>query len=281
MTFNRIIVGIDGSPASLIATRHAFKIGKHFDIPVIGMYVIDERLMDESFLLDLSSILGFTFYPGISARVKEFLEEQGDLILKTFAEEGRKEGVKVSIVQVQGIPWQEIVKEADKEDLILIGKKGKKLIKGVLVSSNAENVARNAPCPVFMFPEEDREIKKVCVAYDGKENSKRALEISRALKEPYGYEIYVLSVVENLEEAKKREEEVKEVLGEEHHFYGIKGIPEEVIVSFCREKEMDALFMGAYGKGPVREFFLGSVTTYVMHNLDLPLLLVRQPNEEG
>jgi len=275
------VVGIDGSPASLIATKHAFKIGKHFDIPVVGVYVIDERLMDESFLLDLSSILGFTFYPGISARVKEFLEEQGDLILKTFAEEGRKEGVKVSIVQVQGIPWQEIVKEADREDLILIGKKGKKLIKGVLISSNAENVARNAPCPVFMFPEKDREIRKVCVAYDGKENSKKALEIARELKGVYEYEIYVLSVVENLEEAKEKEEEVKEILGEGHNFYGVKGIPEEVIVSFCREKGIDALFMGAYGKGPVREFFLGSVTTYVIHNLDLPLLLVRQPYEEG
>ena len=275
------MVGIDGSPASLIATKHAFKIGKHFDIPVVGVYVIDERLMDESFLLDLSSILGFTFYPGISARVKEFLEEQGDLILKTFAEEGRKEGVKVSIVQVQGIPWQEIVKEADREDLILIGKKGKKLIKGVLISSNAENVARNAPCPVFMFPEKDREVRKVCVAYDGKENSKKALEIARELKGVYEYEIYVLSVVENLEEAKEKEEEVKEILGEGHNFYGVKGIPEEVIVSFCREKGMDALFMGAYGKGPVREFFLGSVTTYVIHNLDLPLLLVRQPYEEG
>ena len=279
--FKRIIVGLDGSPASLVATKHAFKIGKHLDIPVVGIYVIDERLMDESFLLDLSSILGFTFYPGISARVKEFLEEQGDLLLKTFAEEGRKEGIKVSIVQVQGIPWEEIVKEADKEDLIMIGKKGKKLVKGVLVSGNAENVARNAPCPVFMFPPRESELKKICVAYDGKENSKKAMEIAKELRGIYNYEINVVSVVENLEEAKEREREAEEILGENMKFYGIKGLPEEVIVGFCKEKETDALFMGAYGKGPVREFFLGSVTTYVIHNLDIPLLLVRYPNEQS
>jgi len=279
--FKRVVVGIDGSPASLIAVKHAFKIGKHFNIPVVGMFVIDERLLDESFLLELSSILGFTFYPGISARVKEFLEEQGDLLLKTFAEEGRKSGVKVSIVQVQGIPWKEIVNEADKEDLIVIGKKGKKLIKGVLVSSNAENIVRNALCPVFMLPDNDRDVKKVCVAYDGRENSKKALEIANVLKDVYNYEINVVSVIENLEEAKEREKEVKTVLKEGFRFHGIKGIPEEVLVDFCKKNSIDILIMGAYGKGPVREFFLGSVTTYIIHNLDLPLLLIRTTHEKG
>ncbi|HIP42457.1 MAG TPA: universal stress protein [Aquifex aeolicus] len=279
--FKRVVVGIDGSPASLIAVKHAFEIARHFNTPVVGIFVIDERLLDESFLLELSSILGFTFYPGISARVKEFLEEQGDLLLKTFAEEGRKSGVKISIVQVQGIPWKEIINEADEEDLIVIGKKGKKLIKGVLVSSNAENIVRNAPCPVFMLADSDREFKKVCVAYDGRENSKKALEIANALKDVYNYEMNVVSAVENLEEAKEREKEVKTVLKEGFRFYGIKGIPEEVLVDFCKRNSIDILFMGAYGKGPVREFFLGSVTTYIIHNLDIPLLLIRKPHDKG
>jgi len=258
--FKRVIVGLDGSPASMVATRQAFNIGKFFDIPVVGIYVIDERLiderlLDESFLLDLSSILGFTYYPGISARVKEVLEEQGKVLLETFAEQGRKEGIKVSIVQIQGIPWKEIVNEADEEDLIVIGRRGKKLIKGVFLSGNAEQIAKNAKCPVYLLPEEEREFRRACVAFDG---------------------IYVLSVVQDREEARDLKERAREKLGEDFKFYAYTGIPEEKIVEFCREQDIDLLFMGAFGKGPVKEFLLGSVTSFVLHTLNIPTFLVKK-----
>ncbi|WP_461828860.1 universal stress protein [Aquifex sp.] len=274
--FKRVIVGLDGSPASMVATRQAFNIGKFFDIPVVGVYVIDERLLDESFLLDLSSILGFTYYPGISARVKEVLEEQGKVLLETFAEQGRKEGVKVSIVQIQGIPWKEIVNEADEEDLIVIGRRGKKLLKGVFLSGNAEQIAKNAKCPVYLLPDEEREFKKACVAYDGRENSEFALSIAKGLRDLYKYEIYVLSVVEDKAQAQELKKRVSEILGEEFKFFPYTGIPEEKIVEFCKENEIDLLFMGAFGKGPIKEFFLGSVTSFVLHNLNIPTLLAKK-----
>lgn len=274
--FKRVIVGLDGSPASMVATRQAFNIGKFFDIPVVGVYVIDERLLDESFLLDLSSILGFTYYPGISARVKEVLEEQGKVLLETFAEQGRKEGVKVSIVQIQGIPWKEIVNEADEEDLIVIGRRGKKLLKGIFLSGNAEQIAKNARCPVYLLPDEEREFKRACVAYDGRENSELALRIAKSLKDLYKYEIYVLSVVEDKAQGKELKDKASEILGEEFKFFAYTGIPEEKIVEFCKENEIDLLFMGAFGKGPVKEFFLGSVTSFVLHNLNIPTLLAKK-----
>ena len=274
--FKRVIVGLDGSPASMVATRQAFNLGKFFDIPVVGVYVIDERLLDESFLLDLSSILGFTYFPGISARVKEVLEEQGKVLLETFAQQGRREGVKVSIVQIQGIPWKEIVNEADEEDLILVGRRGKKLVKGVFLSGNAEQIARNAKCPVYLLPEEKKEFKKACVAYDGRENSHFALQIAKTLKSLYNYEILVLSVVEDEAKARELKEKASEVLGKDFEFFAYTGLPEEKIVEFCKENGVDLLFMGAFGKGPIKEFFLGSVTSFVLHNLNIPTLLAKR-----
>lgn len=274
--FKRIIVGLDGSPASMVATRQAFNLGKFFNIPVVGIYVIDDRLLDETFLLELSSLLGFTFYPGISARVREVLEEQGKVLLETFAQQGRKEGVKVSIVQVEGVPWKEIVEEADEDDLIAIGRRGKKLIKGVFLSGNAEQVAKNAKCPVFLFPDKEYGMKKACVAYDGRENSVKALNYALSLKELYNYELYIFSAVESAEEIEKRKKELQEILKEEsYEFFYSYGIPEEKIVEFCKEREIELLFMGAYGKGPLKEFFLGSVTSFVLHNINIPVFLVR------
>jgi len=79
--FNRIIVGVDGSPASITASRMALRIGNFLDIPVVGVYVIDDRLLEESFLADLAGVLGLTYYEGVSAKVLEFLEKQGNTVL--------------------------------------------------------------------------------------------------------------------------------------------------------------------------------------------------------
>ncbi|MFN3814442.1 MAG: universal stress protein, partial [Aquificaceae bacterium] len=122
--FKRIIVGVDGSKAGWIAAEYAFEFGKRLDVPVLGLHVVDERLIDESFLEDLAGVLGFTFYYGISSKVKEFLETQADAVLDEFLAFGRKSGVKVSSFQAVGVPYREVLSQADKEDIIFLGKRG-------------------------------------------------------------------------------------------------------------------------------------------------------------
>ncbi|WP_457601461.1 universal stress protein [Hydrogenivirga sp.] len=273
--FKRIIVGVDGSPASLMAAKHAFRMGNFYDVPVVGIYVIDIRLLEESFLADLAGVLGFTYYEGISAKVKEFLEKQGDTILTEFSSMGREYGAKVSVVQTSGVPYKEIATQADPEDLIVIGNRGRKPVKGILLGSNSEKVARHAVCPVFLVPEEERELKKVLVAYDGSENAKLALKVCRSLKELYGYAVSVLHVESEGEDLEAIKKEVGDILGLEHDFHALSGIPEEKIVNFVRDNGIDLLFLGAYGKGRFKELFLGSVTSFVIHNLDIPIFLAK------
>jgi len=273
--FKRIIVGVDGSPASITASRFAFRLGNFYDVPVVGIYVVDERLIDESFLADLAGVLGFTYYEGISGKVKEFLEKQGDVILTEFSALGREYGTKVSVVQTSGVPYREIASQADPEDLIVVGKVGRKPLKGVLIGSNSEKVARHATCPVVLMPEEEREIKRVLVAYDGSENAKLALRICRSMKTLFKYDVNVLHVSEEEEEEVRKT--VEEVMGEEFRYHELPGLPEERIVSFVEENRIDMLFLGAYGKGRFKELFLGSVTSFVIHNLDIPILLAKVP----
>jgi len=275
--FKRIIVGIDGSPASITAARQAFRIGNFYGVPVIGIYVVDVRLLEESFLADLAGVLGFTYYEGISAKVKDFLEKQGDAILTEFSALGRELGAKVSVVQTTGVPYREIVSQADPEDLIVLGKAGRKPVKGVLVGSNSEKVARHAECPVFLIPEEDRELKKALVAYDGSENAKLALKLCDSMKPLFGYGIDVLFVEEEEGQGSRVREEVGEILTQEHSFVAVPGFPEERIVGYVRDNNIDLLFLGAYGKGRFKELFLGSVTSFVIHHLDIPMFLTKVP----
>ncbi len=273
----RIVVGIDGSPASLSASEIAFSIGKHFDIPVVGVYVIDTRLIDESFIADLAGVLGFTYYEGISAKVKEFLEKQGDVILEEFSALGRKAGVKVSVVQVEGVPYKEISTQADPEDLVVVGRQGRKPIKGFLLGSNSEKVARYSKCPVLVVPEGETKMKKALVAYDGSENAKLALRLCSSLRPVFNYEVDVLYVSEEADLSVK--EEVENLLGEDFTFHRLDGLPEERIVGLAKEKDSDIVFLGAFGKGRFREMFLGSITLFVLHTLNKPVLLAKSLRE--
>ncbi len=272
--FNRIIVGVDGSKASIEASKVAFRIGTFYDIPVVGVYVVDSRLLEESFLADLAGVLGFTYYEGISSRIKEFLEKQGEAVLDEFSALGRENGARISVVQTTGVPYREITSQADPEDLIVVGKVGKRPVKGVLLGSNSDKITRTSRCPVFLVPERGSSFKKALVAYDGRANSKRALRIAASLRDLFGYDLHIL-VVEN--DISPDMGYVEEVLGEDYTLHKTTGFPEEKIVAFCKENGIDLLFIGAYGKGRLKEFFLGSVTSFVVHNLNIPMVLTRSP----
>ena len=175
MIFKRIVVGIDGSKAGWNAKDCAFELGQKLSIPVVGVHIIDSRLLEESFLEDLAGVLGFTYYLGISQKVRDFFENQANALIEEFLTEGRQRGIKVSSFQTVGIPYEELVNQTDPEDLLVIGRKGRRPIRGFLLSSTAEVVSRRSKAPVMLVPEEKRELKRFCVAYDGEEVSKRAL----------------------------------------------------------------------------------------------------------
>ena len=270
--FKRIVVGIDGSPSSVNASKLALKIGGFLSIPVVGVHVIDARLLEESFIADLAGVLGFTYYEGISAKVRGFLEKRGDAVLTEFSALGRELGARVSVVQVTGVPYRELVAQADAGDLMAVGRTGSKPIKGVLIGSSSEKVIRNAPCSVLLTPSEEREIRKVLCAYDGSASSRLALKICSSFRKLFGYEVKILHVEE---ERKIDLEEVGKIIGEDYELLTTTGFPEEKIVQTVEDIGIDMVFMGAFGKGGFREFFLGSVTSFVTHHLTVPVLLAK------
>jgi nucleotide-binding universal stress UspA family protein len=280
--FKRLIVGFDGSQSAFAAANYAFDLGAKTGAPVVGVYVIDKRLLDETLLEDLAGILGFTFYLGISQRVKEALEKKADALFQEFAELGRQKGAKVSLVQLEGVPYEEIAKEADPDDLIFVGKRGSEIVKGFFIGSTAERVIRKAPCPVFVSSENYKPIKRVGVAFDGSEVSKKALKVGRELAKGYGAFLEVIFVEpeggypDDLLDKLKAEADA--VLGGEENDYTftiLKGTPEEKLVEYQAHGNVDLLVMGAFGTRPLKELLLGSVAYFVMHHAEGPVVFVK------
>lgn len=50
-----------------------------------------------------------------------------------------------------------------------------------------------------------------------------------------------------------------------------------VICMKAEEIKATCVLMGSHNKGPVREFFMGSVSQYVSHHCKVPVVIVKQP----
>lgn len=57
----------------------------------------------------------------------------------------------------------------------------------------------------------------------------------------------------------------------------LEGWPKDAIVAEAERWGADLVVVGSHGYGPIRRFFLGSISLYVAHHAPCSVLVVRQP----
>ncbi len=137
--FKRIIAAVDGSRDSKRAAKKALNLAKKSGVSVTALYVVNppENLYPE-----------FTkMYPNAVA----LLKKEGSLTLEEIKKQGSKLGVTVKKKLVVGNPDQEIIKEARKQDLIVMGCKGKSGLSRILLGSVCEKVLHHSESPVLII----------------------------------------------------------------------------------------------------------------------------------
>lgn len=279
----RIIVGLDGSKSSNIASQYAIFLSKKLKKPVLGVHVIDIRLLEGPFLADLAGGLGFATYSDLTVKIKDILEAKSDTIINKFASECREKGGDCSIASIYGIVVDELVNNADPEDIIIVGKRGEHFeFNPLLLGSTAEGVTRKSKCPVVITPNEFREIKSILLAFDGREKSVHGAVYTNYLAKSLGIEkIEVISVFKDKvgDEPLKVEFEnrLKNILEVHFDFVDKYGLPEEMIENYITENKerLDLVVMGAFGESLVKELILGSTTNYIISKSPIPVLLVK------
>ena len=146
MEFNKIILPVDGSKEAKKAAKKAIFLAKHIGVEIVAMYVIDDTILNR-----------YPFPDDIlTPNLAELLKREGKEALDEVEKMAKKEGVKIKKKIVEGIPDEEIIKEARKNDLIVMGSKGKTALDRILLGSVSEKVVHHAPCPVMIVREEKR-----------------------------------------------------------------------------------------------------------------------------
>ena len=277
---SRILVGIDGSKSSWVASDYGIYLSKKLKKPVIGVHIVDIRLLETPFVEDLAGALGFTTYADITPKLKEVLDERGRALLDQFAKKCREAGADCSIAQAFGIVANELVNMADPEDLIIVGKTGiHNKFAPLFLGSTSEAVARKSKCPVMISTDKFLEIKKVILAFDGREKSIHAAQYINDLYNDLG--IKELTVITVLEEKSEREKHIKDLLDSSlqvpYKLNFLYGYPDEELEKFIidNKDKYQLVAMGAYGESRIKELILGSTTSFIINKSPIPVLLVK------
>lgn len=278
----RVLVGLDGSKSSKVAGEYGIYLSKNLKRPVIGVHIIDVRLLEGPFLADISGGLGFSTYADLLPKIKEVLEAKAEAILDEFAVACREKGGDCSIAEAYGVVVNELVNMADPEDLIIVGRKGQHPeFLPLLLGSTAEGVARKSKCPVMITPENFKEIKNILYAFDGREKSVHAATYVNYLAKHLGTSVKVISVFEDVVKDSERKAEfknrLKNLLEVDFEFVDRYGQPEEMIEEYINQNKdsLDLVVMGAFGESTIKELILGSTTNYIASKSPIPVLLVK------
>jgi len=270
-----ILVGLDGSPYAAAAIELGIRWAKQADAMLVGLGIIDEPTIRGGEAVPLGA--GVFKERRDEARLAE-ARTTVEQFLGRFTVRCAEAGVACKVLEDVGLPAEQICLEAQRYDLILLGKQthyhfetqGKP-------DETLTQVLKQSPRPVVTVPEQLPESGSVVIAYDGSLQAARALQAYLALRLGLSPDVHIVSVHANHEEAARRADRAVDFLG----FHQIKAqrhavvssSPAEAILDQAKQLGAGLLVMGAYGQPALREFFFGSMTRSMLAARTVPLFL--------
>jgi len=273
-----ILVAQDGSKNSAAAARYAIWFAEKFKAALKGIFVVDRVLLEGPFFYDLSASMGLEPIVNFSDKMKETLEQRGEVVLSEFTAMCAEAAVAAQTFISTGFVAREICNNAKLADLIVLGRKGdSEAFDTGMLGVVTEGVVRKSPSPVLIAPGKFKAVKNPLLVYDGSENAAHAMRLAAELAKVTNRRLAVASVGAE-GEADKHLVDAMDYLKS----YDIKGVFKELkgeapleIEKYYKEAGHDMLFMGATHRSRLVEFVLGSTAEYVLRAVNGPVLVVR------
>ena len=282
--FEKIVIGIDASDASLAAAEQALTLAaaeqsQVYLASVVPAYEGDLRLMGDTRILK-----------SMSTPYEQALEKAKAL--------ATARGVPFSTALGKGDPSFELLSFAERQgaDLIAVGQKGNFLLDRIAIGSITSKVISLSDLDVLVLPR-DRTVglKRIFLAYDGSASARSAGEKAVRLAESYGATLFVTTVYEMSLEGfalapdmttvlHKRAAELQQPVLE---FAVSRGVREVVplvchgrpvyraLSDLAAQREADLIVIGSRGTGSFKHMLLGSVVERVISAGVCPVLVAR------
>ena len=289
----RVLLATDGSKDARAAAEYlnAFPLPGDATIRIVTVVTLPPSALD---------------VPPVTAFNESLLAEGRRVVDEARALFGPRAAVEERVIQ--GNPKEEIVRAAEEwpADLVVVGGRGLGGVRGFLLGSVSQTVARHVHCPVLVVKGRARPLASVLIATDGSDGANEAIRFLLSLPLPPAKKVRVrlLSVVEPVvyprsapkmiraqlkgmiaQLGRERRAEVEKVLDRAARELEVKvtrltrsmptGHPAREIVAAAASFDADLVVVGARGLGGMKRLLLGSVSERVLHDARCPVLIVK------
>jgi nucleotide-binding universal stress UspA family protein len=274
-----ILVPTDGSECAVAAEGLAVALAAEQGWAVLGLYVVDPRLLGGAYVNDVAGAVGATFPGNFVGRLRQVLEARGEAALDRLAAACADVRVPFERRVGHGVPAEAACEAARGACLVALGRVGgggpwaRRLL-----GSTADTAIRRSPAPVLVVPGPAPPPVSLLVAYDGEAQAGLALTWAARLARKGGRRVAVLAVHADAGEARRIAGVGCAVLETE----GIaaapatgRGDPAEAILAEARTAIHGMVVMGSSRHTAFRDWVLGGTAARVMHESPVPVLLCR------
>jgi len=280
--YKKILVAVDGSESSTHALRESFKLAA-----------------DEKCWITVVSVVppyeGELELVGVRD-VKTALKQPCEKALSVARDIAKTERALIKTVCEEGEIYERIVDLADAEkcDLIVMGRKGMSRLENTLVGSVTARVIGYAQKDVLVVPDNSPIGWGVLViATDGSRYSKAAAAKAIDFAKSYGGELRVVSVVdvppefyaeapdaldEMIAKAKSHTKDLKtqaESAGIKAETFVGEGEAYKLISDLAIKEKANTIIIGSHGRTGLKRLLMGSVTEKVIGHAPCPVLVAR------
>ncbi len=290
--FKRILVPADRSPPSVNAQQLSMIFGERFGSEITVLHVVSHGLTSSGLRETRVEArkpprLGAQFL-----RERRLAYKEGKKSISEAAASFREKDIAPRIKLVEHVdPAEAIIEEAEKGDydLVIIGQSGQEE-KGPHLGSVSEKVSQHTRTPVLIARKKGP-FSSILVPVDGSENAREALKYATAIAKKTDAKMTLLHVAERSlfkprsKESKKigagiLSKAAEEVKGVKVHQMIESGNPAKVITEMADKRGYDLIVIGSKGQGARLRFWLGSVSSHVIHYAPGSVLLVPARQEK-
>ena len=295
-----VVVGVDGSPGSRDALGYALTAAAHRGA-VLELVA--------SYAGELSWISGAPVAFGDLAEIREDTEKRVlDLLHEVAGQlgiplDGGAGSVRTRVVAALYPAAVELTQRSGDAALLVVGSRGRGVVRSALLGSVALHCVTHARCPVVVVhpsPERAEGAGRVVVGVDGSDAARAALSaaVEEAARTAAVVEVvasYVLAdhwtdlhsvLIPTADQVRAEvrgaaEVVVREVLAERPAGDPVPDVRLEVVEGAAQDVLVDAaagadlLVVGSRGRGPVRGILLGSVALHCAMHAPCPVVVVR------
>jgi len=250
--FTRLLVGLDGSPRADVALEQAVLLGRRLRSTIVVAHVREQG--------DRRPNAG------------------GAALLERARERVAAAQLSAEVVERQGDPDSVLAELARDADAVLIGRRGMATT-GDALGPTAAAVVRGTETCVIVCGGAPSPMQVVALAFDGRETSRRALEIAAQFASIVHSTVHVIHASEDRDAGLL-------VLGEAEAALSLQGVdfvahvepgtPGEVVARVVKRTRCDALFAGAHvaRETPHRpSLVVGSHVEQILRHTDLPVVI--------